>query len=415
MDLEMRQVNGFASAPSSLMERGLKAYAELKEKKRPADSLGWVSPNAWVTEEALSHIEEVAGEIRKKAEVLLLIGIGGSNQGARAVIDGLGNPSSCKVIWAGNTLSSWEYERTLKELEGKDFCIDVIAKNFETLEPGVAFRVFRKELERRYGKAANRYIYTTGTRGSHLEGLSQKEGYTFLSFPTDIGGRYSIFSDVGLLPIAVAGLSIRNLAKGAGDEAEEIDKDPASLVRYAAMRNDLYGKGYRIEMESFYEPRLFRFAKWWTQLMAESEGKDGKGIYPVIGSYSEDLHSVGQFVQDGSPIIFEHFIKVTGQDSAIALPDDGIDDRFSYVSGKTLWEVNRTSQEATIRAHAERLPVFTIEIEKISEYELGRLFYYFMTACAVSGRILGIDPFDQPGVEAYKKLMFENLGKGERV
>jgi len=411
--LDMKMIHGqMRVADASFITKGNEAYKELCKKMNPLNSLGWVYPNAWVSRPALERIASVAKRIRDTSEVLVVIGIGGSNQGARAVIDALGNKSSCEIVWAGNTLSSFEYEKILQHIQGKTFSIDVIAKNFETLEPGVAFRIFRKILEDKYGDNAKDYIYVTGTIGSYFNELATKEGYTFLTFPTDIGGRYSIFSDVGLLPISVAGLDAEKLVEGFETQAKEFQQNHVNLVNYAATRNVLFAKGYRVEMESFFEPRLFRFAKWWTQLMAESEGKDGKGIYPIIGSYSEDLHSVGQFIQDGSPIIFEHFIKVHAKDSEISLKDDNVADRFSYLDSLSLWNVNKTSQDATIEAHAGRLPVFVMEIERIDELNLGRMFYYFMVLCAVSGKIGGINPFDQPGVEAYKMLMFHNLKRG---
>lgn len=396
---------------SSQREEAKAIYQTLKQEKSTSDSLGWMMPNQWISDDHFAKIEQIANEIRQKADVLVVIGIGGSNQGARAVIDALGNTSGCEIVWAGNTLSSFEYEQILAYLKDKTFCIDVIAKNFETLEPGVAFRVFRLELVKRYGLQANGYIYATGTIGSYFEQLSKHHGYTFLTFPTDIGGRYSIFSDVGLLPIAVANLDIRALCRGAEDMAASIDLDFEDVSSYAIARNVLYKKGYRIEMQSFFEPRLFRFAKWWIQLMAESEGKRGKGIYPVMGSFSEDLHSIGQYVQEGSPIMFETFIIVDTNPSLITLESDSVDDRFEYLDSFTLAEVNTICQNATIAAHGKVLPVLSIRIKEINAYELGQLFYFFMMICAISGRLLGVNPFDQPGVEAYKDLMFENLGK----
>lgn len=393
------------------LEEAKAVYQTLKQEKACSDSLGWLMPNSYISDEHLARIEQLADEIRQKADVLVVIGIGGSNQGARAVIDALGNSTGCEIVWAGNTLSSHEYEKILAFLKDKTFCIDVIAKNFETLEPGVAFRIFRSELQKRYGSKANGYIYATGSRGSYFEQLSKQYGYTFLPFPSDIGGRYSIFSDVGLLPIAVANLDIRALCIGAEDMATSIDTDSDEACFYAALRNILYEKGYRIEIQSFFEPRLYRFSKWWIQLMAESEGKQKKGIYPVMGCFSEDLHSIGQYVQEGSPIMFETFLIVDSNSSVISLEHDNVEDHFDYLDSFTLAEVNTISQNATIAAHAKVMPVLSIHIKEISEYEFGQLFYFFMVVCAISGRLLGVNPFDQPGVEAYKNLMFKNLGK----
>lgn len=398
-------------ATSLLMKEARAVYQSLKQEKSTSDNLGWLMPNRYISDDHLTRIEQLAYEIRQKADVLVVIGIGGSNQGARAVIEALGNSNGCEIMWAGNTLSSHEYEKILAFLNDKTFCIDVIAKNFETLEPGIAFRVFRSELQKRYGSKANRYIYATGSPGSYFEQLSNQHGYTFLTFPSDIGGRYSIFSDVGLLPIAVANLDIRALCLGAKDMAVSLDENSDDACSYAVFRNILYEKGYRIEMQSFFEPRLYRFSKWWIQLMAESEGKQKKGIYPVMGCFSEDLHSIGQYVQEGSPIIFETFLIVDTTCSVITLERDGVEDHFDYLDSFMLADVNTISQNATMAAHDKVLPVLSIHIKEISEYELGQLFQFFMEVCAISGRLLGVNPFDQPGVEAYKNLMFENLGK----
>lgn len=319
------------------------------------------------------------------------------------------------VVYAGNTLSSYAYRELIESLEGHDFVIDCIAKNFETLEPGVAFRVLRDLLVKRYGKAgASERIFCTGTPGSYFESLAAKEGYAFIPFPEDIGGRYTALSPVHLVPMAAGGADIRELARGAADMAHILRTSPAkenSALLYALARNRFYDEGYRIEMLSAFEPRLRWFYKWWEQLFAESEGKDGKGLFPVASEFSEELHSLGQFIQDGSPILFETFLDVRDPGASVMIPSDDVDDRFGYLDGLTMEMVNRIAEEATIKAHSKRCPCIRLSISEISEYSIGALFYFFAFSCYLSGRILGVNPFDQPGVEEYKKEMFCSLGK----
>lgn len=378
-----------------------------------ADSLGWLDPETWCGEEALRRIASLAEEVRRNADVFVLIGVGGSNQAARAVISAI-QTQGPRIIYAGNSLSAHSMKQVLSELEGKSVYINVIAKNFETLEPGLGFRVLRRYLHERYGEQARERIIATGSVGSHLQALAERHGYQFLTFPEDIGGRYSVFSDVGLFPMAVAGIDIRGLVEGAKQMRAQIYADPAQCniaFRYAAARNLLHQKGMAIEMLSVFEPRFRYFIKWWVQLFAESEGKQSKGIYPVAGEYSEDLHSVGQFVQEGSPLLFETFLDARGLSDSLLLEPDAVDDRFDYLNGKDLREVNLIAQEATFRAHSERLPCLRFTLREIDANSFGALFYLFSFSCYLSGMLLGINPFDQPGVEAYKKLMFESLGK----
>jgi glucose-6-phosphate isomerase len=382
---------------------------------RYQDSLGWKDVEKWAGSDTLERLQLLSEELREKVDTLVVVGIGGSNQGARAILSALDKQGPVEILWGGTSLSSYETEKLLESLQGKTFAIDVIAKNFETLEPGVGFRLLRKELQKRYGKAAKDYIYITGTPGSYLEEISRKEGYTFLTFPGDIGGRYSVFSEVGLFPLSVAGVDLAALMGGAKSMQAELTGNLTSsnlALQYATTRNYLNQKGFKNEMLSFFEPRLFYFGSWWKQLMAESEGKDGKGLFPVSSSCSEDLHSTGQFLQDGETFIFETFIRVL-EDGSPAIPfcSDAIEDNFGYLDGKTLSEVNRIAEEATIAAHSSKFPCNLITVEKLDEYGLGCLLYFFMFACYISGSILGINPFDQPGVEAYKGWMFKGLGK----
>lgn len=379
------------------------------------DDLGWLDCDQWVGEEAILHLLEKAQAVRNNGDVFVLIGVGGSNQGARAVIRALQQDKKPEVIYAGNNISAHYANQLLQKLEGKSVYINVIAKNFETLEPGIGFRILRKYLEDRYGNDAKTRITVTGTTGSSLHQLAIKEGYDFLVFPGNIGGRYSVLSDVGLFPMAVAGIDIKALLQGAKDMRahlmEREGKDNIALT-YATYRNLLLGKGFDIEMMALFEPQLSYFAKWWIQLFAESEGKDGKGIFPVAVNYSEDLHSVGQYVQDGQKIIFETFLEVEEQNSSIVLNHHYTDDNFNYLDGKDFWDINKAAFDATIETHsATGIPCVHIKIPRLDAYYFGQLFYFFEFSCYLSGVILEVNPFDQPGVEAYKKNMFLKLGK----
>ena len=300
------------------------------------------------------------------------------------------------------------------KLEGKSIYIDCIAKNFETLEPGSSFRILRQYMEKTYGEEAHKRIIATGTIGSSLEELCTKYGYTFLEFPLNVGGRYTAMTNVGLLPMAVAGIDIRALVQGAKDMQKRVHEESAEnniAYQYACLRNLYYQEGYRVEMLSSFEPQFRFFYKWWIQLFAESEGKENKGIFPVAGEFSEELHSVGQFIQDGSPIIFETFLDVTKQNSSLIVAPDEKEDYFNYLDGKDFWEINKAAYHATVTAHSKKLPCLTIEVGELDAYHFGQLFYFFQFACYLSCKIMGVNAFDQPGVEAYKKWMFEALGK----
>ena len=391
-------------------------YRKLPEEdERFADSLGWADLSKWAGEDTLLRIREIAGKVRENSDVFVLIGVGGSNNAARSVIEALTDNDGTEIVYAGNTLSPHALKKMLKKLEGKNFTIDCIAKNFETLEPGSSFRILRQVMAERYTaeEAAERTI-CTGTAGSSLEELCRKEGYTFVPFPDDIGGRYSAFSYVGLLPMAVSGADIESLVKGAEAMRERLlseDGQENPAVLYAAARNLLFRKGYGVEMLSSFEPRLKWFYKWWIQLFAESEGKDGKGLFPAAAEYSEELHAVGQFLQDGTPFIFETFLDVKDPGASLIVQPDGKADGFDYLNGWDFADINRAAFRATLKAHSEKMPCLVLEAGCIDEYHFGELFYFFQFACRLSGRMLGIDPFDQPGVEAYKKWMFEALGK----
>ena len=376
------------------------------------ESLGWLDIDKWAGEDALGELGELADAIRSRDEVFVLIGVGGSNNAARSVIEAVGGQAGTRVIYAGNTLSPDSMARALGEIKDKDFSINVIAKNFETIEPGIAYRFFRQQLAERYGAGASSRIIATGTPGSGFEKLAQSEGYAFLPFPTDIGGRFTSLSNVGLLPMAVAGVDIRELVSGAKGMRSILERDGEgsnAAVSYAAVRNMLHSQGRQIELLAFFEPRLKWFAKWWVQLFGESEGKDGKGIFPAYAEYSEDLHSIGQYVQDGPPVLFETFIDVESCAHSCKVPESALGDGFGYISGRELAEINRIAREATVEAHSQSLPCLRLGIDRIDAAGFGQMFYFFQFACYLSGRLLVVNPFDQPGVEAYKSRMLGSL------
>lgn len=384
-------------------------------EEKYAGSLGWLDVEEWAGAAWLERYEALAAQVRERADALVVIGIGGSNQAARAMISALGSRSGVEIVWAGNSLSAHSITQVLRRLEGKSVYIDVIAKNFETLEPGIAFRTLRSYLKERYGADYARRVIATGTRGSRLEALCTQHGYAFLPFPENIGGRYTALSPVGLFPAAVAGLDIRAVARGAAEMRARLyaqGTEENDALRYAAARTLCYRRGYHMEMLSFFEPRLVRFSKWWTQLFAESEGKQDLGLYPIVGNFSEDLHSVGQFVQEGTPVLFETFLEIEGQDCSLVVRPDEVDDGFGYLDGKDFDAVNRAAFCATLEAHRRRLPCGVIKLPALDERAFGALFYFFQFSCYLSGSLLGVDPFDQPGVEAYKTEMFRILGKG---
>lgn len=404
-------------ASADYTQHALDVLADV-QKGQPCyrDTLGWHNVNEWAGAEWISKYQSLADKIRKDADAFVVIGIGGSNQAARAIIDSLEKvPGAPEIIWAGNSISAHSIQQVLRQLEGKkSVYIDIIAKNFETLEPGIGFRVLRDYLRSHYGTGWESRVIATGSEGSHLEQLCQEHGFTFLPFPLDVGGRFTALTPVGLLPIAVAGYDIKLLAQGASDMEQLLKSDSSEnnpAYRYAAARHRLYECGYRIEMLSFFEPRFFRFSKWWVQLFGESEGKDGKGLFPAAGNFSEDLHSIGQFIQDGTHCLLETFIHVKGQDFSYVLKKDDVDDRFDYLNNMDFHAINEAAYEATLGAHSSVLPCFTISVEKFDEYTFGQLFYFFMFSCYLSGRLLDVNPFDQPGVEDYKVRMFRKLGK----
>ncbi|RKJ02351.1 glucose-6-phosphate isomerase [bacterium D16-54] len=401
---ELREARGRAAAIC-------RALYEKEDKDRV---LGWRTEETSVLQ--LKQIKEKAAEIRREADVFVIVGVGGSNQAARGVIEALPRPKGPKIVYLGNTLSPYTIRRTLEGMEGKSVYINVIAKNFETLEPGSHFRILRQWMGSRYSKEEMaRRIVVTGTRGSRLEEIAEKEGYLFLEFPLSVGGRYSAFTPVGLFPIAAAGLDVdeylAGMAAALKDCREHGEDNPA--VRYALVRQLLYGRGYDIEMMVSFEPRYGFFTKWWVQLFGESEGKDKKGIFPAASVYSEDLHSIGQYMQEGRRNLTETFVSVKEPGASVTVescPEYG--DGFDYLDGMDFGDINRAAEKATLEAHARGgVPCIRFEADRVSERSFGELYYYFMVACAVSGELMGVNPFDQEGVEEYKRSMFAALGK----
>ncbi len=387
------------------------------------DFLGWIDLPVDYDKEEFARIKSAAEKIRSDSEVLVVIGIGGSYLGARAAIEFCKSQNrnlfeKPQIIFAGNTLSSAALAEAVALCDGKDFSVNVISKSGTTTEPTIAFRVFKDLLEKKYGKeeAAKRIYATTDKARGTLKELSDREGYQTFVIPDDVGGRYSVLTAVGLLPIAVAGIDIDAMMKGAQDARSELaagDVYTNDCYKYAAMRNILYRKGKSVEMMISYEPDYTLMNEWFKQLFGESEGKEGKGIYPSSAVFSTDLHSLGQYVQEGERLMFETVVMFNKpkQELVIGLdPENG--DGFNFVAGQTVDYVNKKAFLGTVLAHTDGgVPNMILEMEQMNEYEFGYLAYFLEKACAVSGYILGINPFDQPGVESYKKNMFALLGK----
>lgn len=389
------------------------------------DFLGWVNlPDNYDREEFV-RIEKCAEKIRKTCQALVVIGIGGSYLGARAVIEFLRSPNynllpknTPDIYFTGNSISADALNEVIRLCRGKDICVNVISKSGTTTEPAVAFRVFRSLLEEKYGKegARERIFVTTDRARGTLKQFSTDAGYETFVVPDNVGGRFSVLSAVGLLPIAVAGIDIRKLMEGAAKASHSYtscDLEQNDCYRYAAIRNLLYRKGKNIEILAGYEPFSAMFNEWWKQLYGESEGKDGKGIYPASVIFSTDLHSLGQFIQDGSRTMFETVIDIADTKQQFTIPDDPANiDGLNFLSGKQLDDVKKTAMLGTILAHVDGgVPNILIEVSERSEFVLGELIYFFELACAISGYVLSVNPFDQPGVESYKKNMFALLGK----
>uniref|UniRef100_UPI003F68B4B0 glucose-6-phosphate isomerase n=1 Tax=Sporanaerobacter sp. TaxID=2010183 RepID=UPI003F68B4B0 len=405
------------------------AHNMLHDKKGPgSEYTGWVNYPKEFDIDEYERVKLASEKIRKNSEVFIVIGIGGSYLGARACIEALNHNfynmlssekrNGPEIYFVGNNVSSSYILELLELIDGKDISINTISKSGTTTEPAIAFRIFKEYIEEKYGKeeAKNRIYITTDSKKGALKELASKEGYETFTVPDDIGGRYSILTSVGLLPIAVSGLNIDEIMNGAKDGMEEygvLDLDKNYSYQYAAIRNVLYRKGKEIELLTSYEPSLFYLQEWWKQLFGESEGKDLKGIYPSSASFTTDLHSLGQLIQDGRRNIFETVINIEEPKVDMILKEDKENlDGLNFLSGKTIDFVNKKAFEGTLMAHTSGgVPNIILNIEKMNEYNFGKLIYFFEKSCAISGYLLGVNPFNQPGVEEYKKNMFKLLGK----
>lgn len=392
------------------------------------DFLGWIDLPVNYDKEEFDRIKKAADKIKNDSDVLLVIGIGGSYLGARAAIDFLGHPfynnlrkedrKTPEIYYVGNSISG-AYVKGLAEVIGdRDFSINVISKSGTTTEPAIAFRIFKEMIEEKYGKeeAAKRIYATTDKERGALKTLATEEGYETFVVPDDVGGRFSVLTAVGLLPIAVSGVSIDALMEGAASGRElalNTSYAENDALKYAAVRNILHRKGKAVEILANYEPTLHYVAEWWKQLYAESEGKDQKGIYPASVDLTTDLHSLGQFIQDGSRIMFETVLEIEEAKEDVIIKEAESDlDGLNYLAGKGMDFVNKSAMNGTILAHTDgNTPNLMVKIPQQNEFYLGQLFYFFEFACGISGYLTGVNPFDQPGVESYKKNMFALLGK----
>lgn len=385
--------------------------------------LGWLSLPKKVIKD-IRQIEKLAEDLREEARITVVIGIGGSYLGSKAIIETLKNAfgeekDSHRIIFAGQNLSEDYLSSLVDYLGGKKFNIVVISKSGTTTEPAIAFRILRTLIEKNEGKetASKRIVAITDSKKGALRELANREGYRTFSIPDNIGGRYSVLSPVGLVPLALAGINITELVQGAEEMAVRTrdNSDPISnpALIYAAVRNLLYSKGKIIELMTNFEPGLHYLGEWWKQLFGESEGKDGKGIFPATADLTTDLHSMGQYIQDGKRVLFETVLSVEKPGSELILPknEDNLD-KLNYIAGRRISDVNKKAEEGTIMAHIDgNVPVLKINIPVLNENMLGQVLYLFEISCGISGYILGVNPFDQPGVEAYKKNMFALLGK----
>ena len=392
------------------------------------DFLGWIDLPVDYDKEEFARIKAAAKKIQSDSDVLLVIGIGGSYLGARAAIEFLSHSfynvldksvrKTPEIYFCGNSISSTYLKHLMDVVGNRDFSINMISKSGTTTEPAIAFRVFKEKLEAKYGKkgAAERIYATTDKAKGSLKHLSDEEGYETFVVPDDVGGRFSVLTAVGLLPIAVSGADIDKLMEGAASgrkRALENDFEENDALQYAALRNILLRKGKSVEILANYEPAVHYVSEWWKQLFGESEGKDNKGLFPASVDLTTDLHSMGQFIQDGSRVMFETVINIDTPREELTIGEEPVDlDGLNYLAGKTVDFVNKSAMNGTILAHTDgQVPNFMVTVPEANEFYLGELFYFFEFACGVSGYLLGVNPFNQPGVESYKKNMFALLGK----
>ena len=423
-----KYVSAFVSKEElySYQDKITKAHNDLHGKTGAGnDFTGWVDLPVNYDKDEFERIKVAAEKIKKNSDILIVIGIGGSYLGARAVIEFIksqnyndlrkGTPA---IYYAGNSISASYLNELIEICDGKDFSVNVISKSGTTTEPAIAFRVFRELLTEKYGKegAAERIFVTTDKAKGTLKNLADKEGYETFVVPDDVGGRYSVLTAVGLLPIAAAGIDIDALMEGAATARAELmstDIDENDCYKYVAVRNALYAKGKKTEMFISYEPSFTMMNEWLKQLFGESEGKEGKGLFPTSAVFSTDLHSLGQYIQEGERIMFETVVTFAKPKKEIYIKEDPENvDGLNFLTGKTMTFVNEKAYQGTVLAHNDGgVPNIIIKNEDMTEKSLGYLIYFFEKACAISGYVLGINPFDQPGVESYKKNMFALLGK----
>ncbi len=428
--LEDRYVQSFINQAdySAMVSKTVAADKILRDGNGEGnDYLGWVNLPENYDKEEFAEIKKAAEYIKNNADVLIVIGIGGSYLGARAVIEAIKSPnynllkkSTPQIYFIGNSISPSSLNEIVALCEGKDIAVNVISKSGTTTEPAIAFRVFRELVNSRYSKeeAAKRIFCTTDKNKGTLKELADNEGYKTFVVPDDVGGRYSVLTAVGLLPIAVAGIDIDALMKGAADAMNDCasirDVENSDVLRYVVLRNLFYNYGRKCECFVSYEPSMAMFNEWLKQLFGESEGKDGKGLFPVSTVFSTDLHSLGQFIQEsGKGLMFETVVKFNNCDNDYVIgSQEGNLDGLNFLSGEKMSVVNEKARLGTLLAHTEGgVENLVIELDKIDEYNIGQLIYSFEYACAVSGYVLGVNPFNQPGVESYKKNMFALLGK----
>lgn len=426
--LNTKYLNGFISDSdyAAISDEVKAAQKTLHEKSGAGnDFLGWVDLPVNYDKEEFARIEKAAAKIRKDSQVLIVIGIGGSYLGARAAIEFCKSQNYnllCKdtpqIFFSGNSISSAALNELVALCEGKDFSVNVISKSGTTTEPAISFRIFRELLEKKYGKeeAAKRIYVTTDKAKGTLKALSDEQGYETFVVPDDVGGRYSVLTAVGLLPIAAAGIDIAKMMQGAADARAAFTSDELSendCAKYAAVRNILYRKGKSVEMMVAYEPDYTMMNEWFKQLYGESEGKDGKGLFPASAVFSTDLHSMGQYIQEGERVMFETAVVFSKPKTEVTIGTESSNaDGLNFLAGKTMAYVNRKAFEGTVLAHVDGgVPNVILEVDEMDAYNFGYLVYFLEKACAISGYTLGVNPFNQPGVESYKRNMFALLGK----
>ena len=427
----------YSKAASFVSEEEVQSMSKIAESAKELllsgegagnDFLGWVDLPVNSDKEEFERIKKAAQKIQSDSDVLLVIGIGGSYLGARAANEFLNhNFFNCltkeqrkapEIYYVGNSISSTYVSQLRDVLKDKDFSVNIISKSGTTTEPAIAFRIFKKMLEEKYGKeeAARRIYATTDKARGALKNLATEEGYETFVVPDDVGGRFSVLTAVGLLPIAVSGADIDALMAGAASARENALNAPFEendSLKYAALRNIMLRKGKSVEITANYEPSLHYVSEWWKQLFGESEGKDQKGLFPASVDLTTDLHSMGQFIQDGSRVMFETVISIEKPVEEIILEEEPVDlDGLNYLAGKSVDFINKSAMNGTILAHTDgNVPNLTVSVPEQNAFYLGQLFYFYEFACGVSGYILGVNPFNQPGVESYKKNMFALLGK----